>query len=103
MISYQNNKGNKVNIIIRRHAVFAMQTRYKTLYKIELSLREAEHKIVILFPMASRVTNLNSKEKLRVKRHGHTIYFRDQDFTYIIHNGFMKSVEISRKGLRGLN
>ena len=103
MIYYLNSKGKKIEIIIKRHAVFSFRDRYEKLFGTVLTSTEAEGRIIALFPLASRVKNYNSREKIRIKRHGHSLYFRDPNFTYVIHNGVMITVEISKKGFRKLN
>jgi hypothetical protein len=103
MIFYLNRKGNKVYVIIKRHAVFALQKRYNKLFNANLSLVDTEKLIKSRFPLASRVYNLSAKERARVKRHGHTLYFRDSKFTFVVHNAVIITVEISKKGFRYLN
>jgi len=103
MIFYLNSNGHRINISITRHAVFAFKVRYLLLFKKPISLIEAQANIIYRFPLADRVSNLSGKEKIRIKRHGHSLYFRDSDFTFIIHNGAMVTVEISKKGYRVLN
>jgi len=57
----------------------------------------------MLFPLTIRIKNLNIKERTRYKKHGPTLYFRDNDFTFVVHNGVLVTVEISRKDHRRLN
>lgn len=103
MIYYYNKKSRKVRVAITRHAVFAFQIRYNLLFDTHISLRTAENLIKSRFPLASRISNLSFREQTRVKRHGHSLFFRDPEFTYVVHNGAMKTVEISKKGFRDLN
>lgn len=103
MIYYLNKRGKKVEVKITRHAVFAFQQRFKKLFGSDISLIIAEIKLKKLFPFSSRVLKHNVKERLRIKRYGHTLYFRDGNFTYVVHDAVMKTVEISKKGFRELN
>ena len=103
MISYVNNKGRRVELVVKRHAVYAFQERFEKLFGIELSCMQAEKHIEARFPATERVKNINHKEQRRIKRHGHSLFFRDGDFTYVVTNGVLITIEISRKGLRGLN
>lgn len=103
MISYVNNKGRRVPLEVKRHAVFAFQERFEKLYKVAISCAQAERHIEARFPEADRVKNISNKEQKRIRRHGHSLYFRDEDFTYVVHNGVLITIEISRRGARGLN
>ena|SRR3990167_10079288 len=104
MIHYKNNKGRDVAVTITRHAVFAMQERYKNYYGIEITAKQAEQQIIKRFPGCNRVKNLSLLEKKRTKKHnGNTLYFRELEFTFIVDDAYLKSVEISAKGKRGLN
>lgn len=103
MIYYLNSKGKRVDVTVTRHAVFAFQHRYKKLFDTELSILQADNKLIELFPLASRVKNHNIRERTRIKRYGHSLYLRDANFTYVIHDGHMMTVEISKKGFRNLN
>lgn len=103
MIYYINGKGNKVTVEIKRHAVLAYRDRYNKLFEDNITAKDAEAKLIMSFPHATRISRHNDNEKKRIKRHGHTLYFRDGNFTYVVHNAVMMTVEISRKGYRGLN
>ena len=104
MINYINSKGKAVGVTITRHAVFAMQERYKRYYGIEISAKQAEEQITKRFPGCNRLKNLTAYEKKRDKKYnGDTLYFRELEFTFIVQDALLKSVEISAKGKRGLN
>lgn len=103
MISYVNNKGKRVALEVKRHAVFAFQERFRNLFGTEISCAQAVKHIECRFKHAQRVKNINNKEQRRIRRHGHSIYFRDGDFTFVVTNGVLITIEISRKGLRCLN
>ena len=100
---YINKKGNKVNLTIKRHAVIVFCQRYERLFKKSITCFDAELYIKHHFEFTRKVVNLNNKEIKRVGRHGPTFYFRDSKFTYIVHDVFIVTVEISRKGFRYLN
>jgi hypothetical protein len=103
MISYLNNKGRRVELVVKRHAVFAFRDRFERLYGVPISCEKAEQHIEARFPEADRVKNISNKEHKRIKRHGHSLFFRDEDFTYVVTNGVLITIEISRRGHRGLN
>lgn len=100
---YINKKGNKVNLTIKRHAVIIFCERYEKLFGKSITCVQAEKYIEDQFPYTDKVKNLNYKEVKRVKRHGPTFYFRDGNFTYVVHDVFIMTVEISKKGYRYLN
>jgi hypothetical protein len=103
MISYVNGRGKRVVLEVKRHAVFAFQERFERLFNRRISCAMAQRFIELKFADAQRVKNINYKERRRVKRHGHTLYFREGDFTFVVHNAVVITVEISRNGFRGLN
>ncbi len=103
MLSYINSKNNRVAVVIKRHAILKFCDRYERLFNESISCKEAEAYIIYSFPCANRVVNLNKKEKDRIKKHGHTLYFRTSPFTYVVHNGVVITVEISDNGKRHLN
>jgi hypothetical protein len=103
MISYLNNKGRRVELVVKRHAVFAFQERFEKLYGVPISCEKAEQYIEARFPVTDRVKNISHKEQRRIKKHGHSLFFRDEDFTYVVTNGVLITIEISRRGHRGLN
>lgn len=103
MIHYANNKGI-VDVEITRHAVFKMQERYQKLFGKNISITSAEQQIIKRFPGCNRVKNLSVIEKKRAKKYsGVTLYFRDLDFTFVVQDAEIRSVEISVKGKRYLN
>lgn len=52
----------------------------------------------------SRVTNLNKYEKQRKKRHKQgTLFFRNSNFTFVVEDCKIVTVEISIKSKRDLN
>lgn len=103
MISYNNGKGI-VEVTICRHAVFQMQDRYQLLFDQKITATQAEQQIVKRFPGCNRLKNFKQVEKSRIKRHpGATLFFRDLDFTFVVQDAKLRSVEISRVGMRHLN
>lgn len=103
MPTYMNNKGI-VEVKITRHAIFQMQERYKKLFFRDISPKQAEQQIINRFPGCDRLKNLKEIEKKRVKKYpGTTLFFRDLDFTFVVQDAEIRSVEISAKGKRYLN
>lgn len=103
MITYNNNNKN-INVGITRHAVFQMQERYNKLFDKKITAAQAEQQIIKRFPGCNRLKNFKPIEKKRVKKYpGTTLFFRDLDFTFIVQDAKIRSVEISRIGKRHLN
>lgn len=103
-ISYYNQKGRKVTVLIKRHAVLAFRQRYEKLFNKAISAVDAEAYIIYHFPYADRVKNFSPIEKARTKKYNAvTLIFRDIDFSYIVQDGMLMTVEISRRGHRHLN
>lgn len=103
MVNYKSGKGI-VEVKITRHAVFQMQDRYYKLFDRKITATQAEQQIVKRFPGCNRVKNLKQIEKSRIKKYGGvTLFFRDLDFTFIVQDARLMSVEISRLGKRHLN
>lgn len=102
-ITYNNGK-KVVEVEITRHAVLAMQKRYQLLFDKKITTTRAEREIINRFPGCNRLKNLKQVEKSRVKKYGGvTLFFRDLDFTFVVQDAKLRSVEISRLGKRHLN
>ena len=103
-ISYRNGKGKRVEVDVTRHAVLQFQDRFKKLYGSHITALGAQERICNIFPNTDRVYNLKLVERQRAKKYKEaTLYFRDSDFTFIVADGFLLSVEISRRGERWRN
>lgn len=103
MISYNNGKAI-IKVAMTRHAVFQMQERYEKLFDKKLTPLEAEQQIIKRFPGCNRLKNFKNVEKKRIKKYpGVTLFFRDLEFTFIVQDAKLMSVEISREGKRHLN
>lgn len=103
MMFYLNRKGNQVDLVLKRHAVIVFCERYRSLFNKPITCKEAEIYIKYNFPHAFRVMDLNQKELKRIKVHGPTFFFRDKNFTYIVQDACIITIEISKKGFRYLN
>jgi len=56
------------------------------------------------FAYASKVVNHSRVERDRLKRYGSdTLYFRHNDFTFVVQNAVIVTIEISNNGQRHLN
>ena len=102
--TYKNRKGKIVKVFITPHARRRFLERWYRLYPERKLDRHVDWVIKEYFEQASRVEALSRKDRLRMKRHGKdTIYFRQNDFTFVVQNATIVTVEISRRGNRYLN
>jgi hypothetical protein len=100
---YINKKGNRVNLTVTRHAILQFCDRYQRLFNEKITCLQAQKYIEYCFPLNGIVKNFTKKELKRIKKYGRTFYFRDNNFTYVVHDVFIMTVEISKKGFRHLN
>lgn len=101
--NYINGKGKEVEVRVSGHAKEQFKLRWFRLHGKPLPMG-AEEFIANKFKGATRIKNLSNKEKKRVKKHsGETLYFRNGDFTFVVHNAIMVTIEISGKGKRDFN
>lgn len=103
-ITYTNKKGKKVVLEVTTHALNRIARRTLVMQDKHLMALPPMEQIRKLMTHATRVTSLNGKEKRRVKRYGKdTMYFRHGNYTVVVQNAAILTVEISSKGNRGLN
>lgn len=101
---YLNKKGKQVRVEIRCHAVTQYRKRAKALYGIDMTNQQAADAIRKRFPgMDRKLGNFNRHEKKRLKKYEQTIFFKDEEFTFVVQDAKLLTVEIGRKGERGLN
>ena len=98
-ISYINKKGNTVSLTVSEHAKRKFLIRWRKLHP-DKPIRPIKK----LFDESSLVTNYSHKEERRLKRYGKdTLYFRCAEFTFVVQNAIVKTIEISKKDHRKLN
>ena len=103
-IYYQNKKGNAVNVGVTDHAIARFVERYNLLFGTALDADAAIEKIAHLFKHANRLTKLGKHSQQRLERYGKdTMFFRKNEFTFVIQNAALVTVEISAKNHRHLN
>lgn len=99
---YVNKKGVRIELTLTKHAIDSFKSRYYALF--EKDPVNIEEYLNSLFSGANRVANLNKHELNRLKRYGtDTMFFRNGDFTFVVQNSAVKTIEISRQGFRYLN
>ena len=101
---YINKKGGKVELSITFHAINRFAKRWNRLHPEQLMPGNVDEEITKLFSYSNRLKNLSQKEKNRLRRYGNdTLFFRHNDFTFIVQNMAIVTVEVSSKGKRHMN
>lgn len=100
---YTSKKGRVVPVSIRNHAVLRFIERMERLRSITLEYQQAKNVISDMFNL-SHPAKLNGKYKERLEKHGgHTLYFRNCEFVFVVENAQIVTIEIAAKGFRHLN
>lgn len=106
-VEYVNKKNKTVKVEISRHAIFRFMDRWNVLHpNKQIDAKESLNHIIEKFPKQNRISNLKNQDKKRMARYGNgkdTIYFRNGDFTYVVCNGVLVTIEISDDDYRNLN
>ena len=101
---YINKHGCIVSVTITNHCYRRFVSRWKIVLKDKKLPYDINMEVAQWFNRSQRVTNLNGKEKDRVKRYGKdTLFFRADTFTFIVQNSRIITVEISDHYKRSLN
>ena len=105
MAAYTNKRGKEVQLSVTRHAYTRFIERYKIAFPDSKMINEEVPNIFEkIFSRCTKVTKLNRRERTRLKRHGDdTMFFRTSGLTFVIQNAQIVTVELSDKGMRGLN
>lgn len=99
---YISSKHKKIMLTVTRHALVRFIERFKLIYSDE-SINKPTAQFSKMFNESQRVKNLSRKEKIRIKRHGATLFFRKDVFTFVVKDCNIVTVEVSDKCLRYLN
>jgi len=101
---YVNKKRKKVEVFLTNHAIEAFRDRWKKVYPEDhLEESNLRAKLVSRFKSSHRVKNLSKQEKERIRKHGPTLFFRQNSFTFVVADCRIVTVEISDKYKRYLN
>lgn len=102
---YTNNKGKQILVGITHHARKRFLERWERVYpKVSLSESTVDLTIADFFSRAKRLENLGRKLRTRINRHGKdTLYFQHDQFTFIVQDASLVTVEISNSAKRHLN
>jgi hypothetical protein len=101
---YVNKHGSRVYLGITRHALIRVSQRTQLMGDSRYKGMSAEGQVRDLFLHAHRVLNLSGKEEKRLDKHGKdTMFFRNGDYTFVVQDCTVVTVEISAKGMRHLN
>ncbi len=99
---YVNKKNKQVYLTATPHAIRRFIERWAIMFP-ETTLRNPEKTLTKWFMNAQRVTDLSRKDNTRIKRHGPSVYFRSNAFTFVVRGTNIVTVELSDKGMRHLN
>lgn len=102
---YLNKKGNKVSISITKHARERYRERFNLLSpENKIENHEVEASIARYFNTSNRLKNLGKHDLERMERYGQdTMFFRKNEWTFIVQNCQIVTCEISLKNNRHLN
>lgn len=101
---YKNKKDNVVQVAATEHALDRFIERYSLLFGVTLDAEAAIEKIKHLFKHADRLTKLGKHSRQRLEKYGRdTMFFRKNEFTFVVQNTRLVTVEISAKNRRHLN
>lgn len=100
--SYVNKKQKTIYVHVTTHAVARFTERYRLIRGAPVA--NPKETLIEYFNASTRRTPQTEKERQRLKRYGtDTLFFKFQDFTFVVHDGCIVTVEITAKGKRGLN
>ena len=100
---YTSKKGKRIEVSVTRHALHRLAERYQRLYNMEIP-GGAEQWLNDNFKHADRVKNLTRRDKERLEKYGQdNMFFRFHDFTFVVQNCVIVTIEISARDKRRLN
>jgi hypothetical protein len=92
-----------VELDITSHAFLRFRERWSLLHKISSPV-DLHAFITEKFSHAGRIKNHSREEKKRLKRYGSdTLYFRNNDWTFIVQDAKIITIEISNQEQRHSN
>jgi hypothetical protein len=102
---YTNNKGKQILVGITYHARKRFLERWERVYpKVPLTDSTVDQTIADCFTRAKRVENFGRKMRTRINRYGKdTLYFQHDQFTFVVQDASLVTVEISNSAKRHLN
>jgi hypothetical protein len=102
-LQYVNNRWKTVSLRITTHARKRFEQRWYNLFP-NVCLTSIDTEIAKWFSRANRVIALSNKTKKRAEKHGKdTLYFKSGEFTFVVQDAAIITIEISANNLRHLN
>lgn len=101
--SYLDDFGNRIEVTISNHALKRIIERWSLLHHRAKLPDDLYGFIALRFSNAKKVENLSMQEKQRIQRYGETLFFRHTNFTFVVQDSVIVTIEISDKGKRELN
>lgn len=104
-IFYINKHSKKVPVSLTLHAVDRFVQRFNLIHpQKKIDYHIAEDTIAELFCKSNRLINLKRQHKYRLKKHGSdTMFFKTNNFTFVVQNAQIVTIEISNDECRYLN
>jgi len=100
---YQGKKG-PVQVVITRHCRERFRERWARAFPHRPLCADIDAEITNRFNRATRISHRGVHEKRRMARHGRdTLYFRADNFTFIVQDAVIVTVELNERGMRHLN
>ena len=104
MLTYTNKRGKDVPVIVTQHAKTRWLQRYKRAYPDKDGKDPGFTRLQEYFSRATRIEPKTRKYKKRLKRHGKdTLYFKYNDFVFIVQDGTLVTIELGGVLTRQLN
>ncbi len=99
---YMNKKNKQIFLTATPHAIKRFIERWSIIFP-HVPLKKPAKEFDKWFMNAVRVVKLSRKEKTRLKRHGPSLYFKQNAFTFVVKGSRIITVELSDEGKRHLN
>jgi len=102
---YTNSKGKEILVGITHHARKRFRERWERLNpSVPLTESTLDQTLIDSFSRAKRLENFGRKLRTRINRYGKdTLYFRHEQFTFVVQDASLVTVEISDSSKRHLN
>lgn len=102
---YINRQNKPIKLTITSHARRRFILRWSIIFPNNpLTYNNVDKEILNYFSRAERVVKLSYKDRKRLARHGKdTLFFRTSNFTFVVQNATIVTVEISDRNKRHLN
>jgi hypothetical protein len=99
---YINSKGERVYVVVSRHAIERFKVRSRRLNGVKVE--HPEDVLVRQFNCAQRIIKLNNRQRKRASKYkGDTLFFRFMELVFVVCDATIVTVELAGKKTRLLN